>query len=75
MARSRAKARVTFSSHGQRLGRCRVNRRAERVSRSGKAKTRRRRVLVVTIRSPRLRRPAGEVMRHHLGGQPGGVGA
>ena len=33
MARSRAKARVTFSSHGQRLGRCRVNRRAERVSR------------------------------------------
>ena len=49
MARSRAKARVTFSSHGQRLGRCRVNRRAERVSRPTRAKTRRRRVLVVTI--------------------------
>ena len=33
MARSRAKARLNFSAQGQRSGRCRVNRRAERVSR------------------------------------------
>ncbi len=30
MARSRAKARLNFSAQGQRSGRCRVNRRAER---------------------------------------------
>ena len=41
MARSRARARLNCSSQGQRLGRCRVNRRAERVSRPAKAKTRR----------------------------------
>ena len=35
MARSRAKARLNFSAQGQRFGRCRVNRRAERVSRPG----------------------------------------
>ena len=33
MARSRAKVRLNFSAQGQRSGRCRVNRRAERVSR------------------------------------------
>ena len=49
MARSRARARLNCSSQGQRRGRCRVNRRAERVSRPAKAKTRRLRVLVVTI--------------------------
>ena len=49
MARSRAKARLNCSSQGQRRGRCRVNRRAERVIRPAKAKTRRLRVLVVTI--------------------------
>ena len=49
MARSRAGARLNCSSQGQRRGRCRVNRRAERVSRPAKAKTRRLRVLVVTI--------------------------
>ena len=49
MARSRARARLNCSSQGQRLGRCRVNRRAERVSRPARAKNRRRRVLVVTI--------------------------
>ena len=49
MARSRAKARLTFSSQGQRLGRCRVSRRAERVSRPARAKNRRLRVLVVTM--------------------------
>ncbi len=49
MARSRARARLNCSSQGQRRGRCRVNRRAERVSRPARAKTRRLRVLVVTI--------------------------
>ena len=49
MARSRARARLNWSSQGQRRGRCRVNRRAERVIRPAKAKTRRLRVLVVTI--------------------------
>ena len=37
MARSRARARLNWVSHGQRLGRCRVNRRAERVSRPTRA--------------------------------------
>ena len=41
MARSRARARLNCSSQGQRRGRCRVNRRAERVIRPAKAKTRR----------------------------------
>ena len=49
MARSRARARLNCSSQGQRRGRCRVNRRAERVIRPAKAKARRLRVLVVTI--------------------------
>ena len=49
MARSRARARLNCSSQGQRRGRCRVNRRAERVIRPAKAKPRRLRVLVVTI--------------------------
>ncbi len=63
MARSRARARLTFSSHGQRLGRCRVSWRAERVSRPAREKNRRRRVLVVTIRSPR---PIRAVQRARL---------
>ena len=50
MARSRAKARVNWDSQGQRRGRCRVRRRAERVIRPTRAKTRRLRVLVVTVR-------------------------
>ena len=49
MARSRARARLNCSSQGQRRGRCRVNGRAERVIRPAKAKTRRLRVLVVTM--------------------------
>ena len=76
MARSRAKARLNFSAQGQRSGRCRVNRRAERVSRPAREKNRRRRVLVVAIRSPR---PIRAVQRarfvgHRLDGQPGAVG-
>ena len=48
-------------------GECKVRRRAERVIRPTRAKTRRR-VLVITVRSPRPIRaePAGQVMRHHL---------
>ena len=63
MARSRARARLNCSSQGQRRGRCRVNRRAERVIRPAKAKTRRLSVLVVTICSPR---PMRAVQRARL---------
>ena len=63
MARNRARARLTFSCHGQLLGRWRVSRRAERVIRPARAKTLRRRVLVVTIRSPR---PMRAVQRARL---------
>ena len=63
MARSRARAQLNFSAQGQRSGRCRVNRRAERVSRQAREKNRRRRVLVVAIRSPR---PSRAVQRARL---------
>ncbi len=63
MACSRAKARVNWVSQGQRRGRCRVNRRAERVIRPTRAKTRRLRVLVITVRSPR---PIRAVQRARL---------
>ena len=63
MARSRARARLNWVSQGQRCGRCRVRRRAERVRRPARAKTRRLRVLVVTIRSPR---PMRAVQRARL---------
>ena len=63
MARNRARARLNFSCHGQLLGRWRVSRRAERVIRPARAKTLRRRVLVVTIRSPR---PIRAVQRARL---------
>ena len=77
MARSRAKARLNFSAQGQRLsGRCRVNRRAERVSRPAREKNRRRRVFVVAIRSPRPIRAVqrARLWAHRLDGQPGAVG-
>ena len=76
MARSRAMARVNWVSQGQCWGRCRVRRRAERVIRPTRAKTRRLRVLVVTVRSAQTdaRCPAGEVVCHHLHRQPGAVG-
>ena len=70
MARNRAKARLNWVSQDQRCGRCRVRRRAERVrrraervSRPARAKTRRLRVLVVTICSPR---PTRAVQRARL---------
>ena len=70
MARSRARARLNCSSQGQRRGRCRVRRRAERVSRPARAKNRRRRVLVVTICSPRPMR-AGQRASNCVGCQEG----
>ena len=79
MARSRAKARLNWVSQGQRWGRCRVRRRAERVIRPAREKNRRRRVLVVTTCSPRpvravqrarspslYRQPGGETARRHV---------
>ena len=63
IARSRARARLNWFSQGQRWGRCRVRRRAERVSRPAIEKKRRRRVLVVTICSPR---PMRAVQRARL---------
>ena len=63
MACSRAKARLNWVSQGQRRGRCEVRRRAERVIRPTRAKTRRLRVLVITVRSPR---PIRAVQRARL---------
>ena len=63
MTRNRARARVNWVSQGQRWGRCKVRRRAERVSRPARAKTRRLRVLVVVVRSPR---PSRAVQRARL---------
>ena len=62
-ARNRAKARLNWFSQGQRWGRCKVRRRAERVSRPAREKKRRRRVLVVTTCSPR---PMRAVQRARL---------
>ena len=62
-ARNRARARLNWASQGQRWGRCKVRRRAERVSRPTIEKNRRRRVLVVTTGSPR---PMRAVQRARL---------
>ena len=62
-ARNRARARLNWFSQGQRWGRCKVRRRAERVSRPARGKKRCRRVLVVTICSPR---PMRAVQRARL---------
>ena len=53
-----------------------MRRRAERVIRPTRAKTRRLRVLVITVPLAQTnpRRPAGQVVRHHLYRQPGTVG-
>ena len=63
MACSRAKARLNWVFQGQRRGRCKVRRRAERVIRPTRAKTRRLRVLVITVLSPR---PIRAVQRARL---------
>ena len=76
MACSRAKARLNWVPQSQHRGRCKVRRRAERVIRPTRAKTLRRRVLVITVRSLR---PIRAVQRArlcaiHLARQPGAVG-
>ena len=76
MARSRARARLNFSSQGQSCGRCRVRRRAERVIRPARAKTRR--LEGLGGHDPFTQAdagcPAGQVVGHRLDGQPGAVG-
>ena len=54
-ARNRVKALLNWFSQGQYWGRCKVRRRALRVSRPAKAKKRRLRVLVVITVSPKLK--------------------
>ena len=76
MACSRAKARLNWVSQGQRRGRCKVRRRAERVIRPTRAKTRRLRVLVITVPRPDQSAPSsgpgyGAIT---LDRQPGAVG-
>ena len=75
-ARNRASARSNWAPQGQRCGRCRVRRRAERVIRLARPKNRRRRVLVVTTCSPRPIRAVQRAMlwAHHLYRQPSAVG-
>ena len=62
-ARNLARAPLNWASQGQRWGRCKVRRRAERVSLPAMEKKRRRRVLVVTICWPR---PMRAVQRARL---------
>ena len=62
-ARNLARAPLNWASQGQRWGSCKVRRRAERVSLPAMEKKRRRRVLVVTICSPR---PMRAVQRARL---------
>ena len=73
-ARNRGRASLNSASQDQRCGRCKVRRRAERVSRPAMEKKRRRRVLGghYLFAETEPRRPASEVMRHHLDGQPAG---
>ena len=71
MARSRARARLNCSSQGQRRGRCRVNRRAERVIRPAKAKTRRLRVVAILSRSPKGRTSPASIFRPPLQNRQG----
>ena len=62
-ARNRARAPPNWVFQGQRWGRCKVRRRAERVSRPAREKKRRRRVLAGTSCSPR---PMRAVQRARL---------
>ena len=57
MVRNRARAERNWVPQGQRLGRCSMRRRALRVIRPAREKSRRRRVLVVATASPRAMRP------------------
>ena len=75
-ARNWARAPLHWASQGQRWGRCKVRRRAERVSRPGQGEEPSPERLgghhLLAQTEPRC--PAGQVMRHHLHRQPGGVG-
>ena len=74
--RSLARARLNWASQGQRRGRCKVRRRAERVSRPAREKNRLPQGLGGHDLLARTDAggPAGEIMRQHLDGQPGAVG-
>ena len=76
MACSRAKARLNWVSQGQRRGRCKVRRRAERVIRPHQSEDPPPEGLGDhgPLAQTNPRRPAGQVMRHHLDRQPGAVG-
>ena len=76
MARSRARARLNFSSQGQSCGRCRVRRRAERVRPPGQGEDPSSEGLGGhdLFAQTDSRRPAGQVVGHRLYRQPGGVG-
>ena len=68
IACGRARARLNFSAQGQRSGRCRVNRRAERMSRQGQGEEPPPEGLGghQLLAQTDARRPACQVMRHHL---------
>ena len=74
--RNRVRAQVNSASQGQRRGKCRVRRRAERVSRPAREKNRRRRVLVVATCSPRPMRAVqrARFVSHNLYRQLNAVG-
>ena len=75
-ARNRARARSNWASQGQRCGRCRVRRRAERGDPSGQGEEPPPEGLGGhhLLAQTDARRPAGDVVGHHLYRQPGGVG-
>ena len=68
-ARNRARAPLNWVSQGQRWDRCRVRRRAEREEPSLEGLGGRH-----LLAQTEPRRPASEVMRHHLDGQPVALG-
>ena len=77
IARSRARARLNWVSQGQRCGRCRVRRRAERVSRPAQGEDPPPEGLGGhdLLTQADAGRPAGQVVGHHLNRQPGAVGS
>ena len=71
-ARNRARAAAHWPAQGQRFGRCRVQRRAEWVSRPGESEVAppERPGRHDSRAEPEPRRPAGEVVRDHLHREP-----
>ena len=74
--RSRSKAELNWFLQGQRCGRCRVRRRAERVSRPAQGEDPSSEGLGGhdLLTQADAGGPAGQVVGHHLDRQPGGVG-